>query len=528
MKLATGLVFVVLCFSAHTYAAIQKSNVTGEDSLVFFRELTFYSEFEKETFDRYRRRDTDLFAFFMANGNLLGETKIREQKNMFYRYLHAVGYEKTANKKNDKRIKFIYDNLHSKFLTKYELKNRFEEVFYNGYYNCVSATALYALAFEDLAIPYSIKEEPTHVYLVAYPDAERIMLQTTLPQAGYITLSDEFKQAFVKRLKDQKLISSQEYAAKSIAELFDEYYFGKGSNISLLNLAGLQYSNDALYKFDDKKFEEAFTQLEKAYILYPSERVAYLLMIAGTGAFEAHHEKDSTHAVLLGKLARYKAYGVEPENIVSEFSRVTQQLLFESGKKEEYDRYYRILTGSLRQEKLKNDIAFLYYYENGRLLYNKAKYRDALPYLEKTLTVKPSDLNTQGLLLAALSQTLHSKNNNQDAIKLLEDYTARFPELETNNHFNALKGTAYLVQFHMSYSTGKIAEGDRYKVLFEGLATKYPDIVINPDLIGQSYSSAAVYYYRKGQTTKAKQMLATGLRYAPNNYELIARQQMIH
>ncbi|WP_143785800.1 hypothetical protein [Ohtaekwangia koreensis] len=496
------------------------------DSLVRFNELTFYSEFERETFKRFQHKDVDIFALLMSNGSLLSDVKIKEGRDRFYDHVTIVGRE-TAEKKTGKRIKAIYDNLHSKFLMKYELKNRFEEIFYNGYYNCVSATALYALAFERLQIPYSIKEEPTHVYLVAYPQDERIVLETTSPLAGYYTLSDEFKQNYLQKLKDQKLISAQEYAMQDVKTLFDKYYFGQNTEVNLQQLAGLQYLNDALYKTEDKKHEEAFTQLEKAYILNPSQRIAQLLYYTGAQTFESRKEKDSTHAVLLSKLSRYTDLGVDQEMIVGEFARATQDLLFVKGKRDQYEQYYRILTRSITHQKLKDDLAYVYNYETGRLLYSQAKCKDALPYFEKTLFLKPNNLEAQGLFLASLAQTFNSKNSNQEIIKQLDDYNAKFSNLQANNHFNALRAMAYLVQFNMSYTTNKIAEGDKYKTLFESLATQYPDISINTELIGQSYSNAAVYYYRKGQVSKAKQFLSTGLKYAPNNYELITRQRMI-
>src|SRR5690606_32752962 len=102
---------------------------------------------------------------------------------------------------------------------------------------CVSATALYALAFEELKIPYTVKEQPSHVYLVAHPREEQIVLQTTTPVGGYTAISNEFKMSFVRNLKDNKVISSQEFASRDNSTLFDEYYFGKNSDIRLLDLA---------------------------------------------------------------------------------------------------------------------------------------------------------------------------------------------------------------------------------------------------------------------------------------------------
>jgi len=213
--------------------------------------------------------------------------------------------------------------------------------------------------------------------------------------------------------------------------------------------------------------------------------------------------------------------------ILGEFGRVTQDLLFSAGKKKQYEQYYRILDRSITHEKIKSDLAYYYQYENGHLLYTQGKYKDALPYFEKTLTLKPENLELQGIFLSTMAQTFNAKKNNLEIIKQLDDYNTRFTTLQANNHFNSMRATAYLLQFNMSYSMDKISEGDKYRTLFETVSNKYPDATIDANLIGQSYSNAAVYYYRKGQVGKARQLLATGLKYAPDNYELITRQRMI-
>ena len=83
-------------------------------------------------------------------------------------------------KKEKKRIKFIYDAFHDTFLKKYNSSVFFSEIFKNGNYNCVTATALYCYVFEKLDIPYKVKDLPTHVYLIAYPDLYNIKLETTV------------------------------------------------------------------------------------------------------------------------------------------------------------------------------------------------------------------------------------------------------------------------------------------------------------------------------------------------------------
>jgi hypothetical protein len=88
-------------------------------------------------------------------------------------------------------------------------------------------------------------------------------------------------------------------------------------------------------------------------------------------------------------------------------------------------------------------------------------------------------------------------------------------------------GTAYVIAYGTAYDLGKATEGEIYKNLFEGLMAKFPDLAIDNDLLGRSYSMAAVYYFRKGITSRAKSIIDKGLTYAPNNRELLTRKRMI-
>lgn len=505
--------------------ALPPIHAFAQDSLTTFQELSFTSGFERQTFEKLQNRNVDYFSLFMANGALMREDKIAESQKKFYDHVAAVGAS-TAGKKNDKRVKAIYANLHQKFLTKYEQLNRFEEIFYNGYYNCVSATAMYGMAFEKLGIPYSIKEEPGHVYMVAYPASERILLETTSQMRGYYQISNEFKSRYLKIMRDQKLITAQEYNTNDVTTLFDKYYFANKGEITLLQLVALQYANDGIYLCDEKKFADAYHQFEKAYLLFPTDRIAYLLLSAGLQLFEAHPERDSSHAVLLAKLARFQKYDISPDMIEGEFAKSTKILLSEKNQQKSYTTYYKTLHGLLQDEKLKEAITFSYYYENGRWYYNQGKFKETLPYLEQNMLMRPTDMDTQGLFLQTLEYSLEGSSN-AEIVKTLDAYEKRLSLLADNNRFNSMHASACLFEFLNNYQDGKPAAGEKYRALFEARMAKHPGLYISSNLIGESYSSAAVYYYRKGDVAKARQYLATGLKYAPNSYELTMRQRMI-
>lgn len=494
------------------------------DSLVLFGEIKFSSDFERQVFRDARKGKADLFSLFIANGNLLTDAKIADSRTKFYEYVNSLNVDDI--KKNEKRIKYVYDNIEKKYLKKFEVKSRFEEIFYNGYFNSISASAVFALALDKLKIPYSIKEEAVRVYLIAYPLGEKIVINSLPEMGGYFEISDSFKESYLKRLKDQKMIPESEYNASSLKDLFDKYYFDQGADVTPVQLASIQYVNEALFLSGQKKEDVAYSLVQKAYTLNPSDRYAYLLMVTSAAAFEAHKTRDSVQAVQLAQLSRYIRFGIDREGIISEFGIVIQKLLFEENARAKFEMYFRVLNKNLRDRQIIDEITFLYNFHYGRYYYSQGRYAEALPFLEKTMDLKPVDVDTQTLFLSSFGNAYKNYPGTEIAPKL-EAYDKRYASLKENNNFTMMMASVYLGEFYQNYLLGKAADGDKYKALFEKLMTAHPDAPVNPNMIGQAYSEAAVYYYRKGQVAKAKQIIATGLKYAPNSYELKSRQSMI-
>jgi tetratricopeptide (TPR) repeat protein len=500
-------------------------SLSGQD-LVQFNDLTFTSEIEQRIFDDYfNKKVTDHFDLFMANGQLLREPAMKAANERFSNYISAQA-EKLQSKKNEKKVKMIYDDIHKTFLSKYELKNKFEDIFYNGHYNCVSASALYGLAFEKLKIPYTIKEKPDHIYLIAFPDNEGVMVETTSPVGGFYKADPQFKYNFVKVLKDQKLITAQEYGNKTTDELFDKFYFGKDANITLTQLIGIHYMNGGIFLMEEEKFLEAYHEFEKAFLFYPSERAGYLLMVSGLEAFRRKETKDSAHAEILGKLSRYKRYGVLSDMVKAEYAGVVENLLFDKGESEALDAYYKKLISMIRDPELRDELSFVHYYENGRYYFNKARFRECLPYFEECLKLKPKHLDSNRNFIVAMAESLRNKPN-LEVMEKFEEYSAKYPVLLENNIFNQMLGSIYLMQIRISFEASKASDGEKFRAQFEKFRADHSEANFDSQLIGEAYSSAAVYYFRKGQTAKSKAVLSRGLELDPNNYQLESRRRMI-
>lgn len=510
------ILFVALALTSSTYA---------QDSLIFINDIQFNSSFEKSAFQKhFYGNEENYLALFMAINPEVDEASYGKFESLYQLNLKQIDLEKLSRKKTNKKIKAIYDEIHGQFLKKYEIQNEFSSIFTKGYYNCVSASALYGMAFQDFNIPFIIKEKPTHVYVIAYPDTERILVETTDPSGGFITFSDRHKQAFVEQMKKAKLIGPEEYDAKTPSQLFDQYFFAD-QEINLKELVGIQYTNDALYKLEKNQHEEAYRQLEKAYLFYPAEKILSLLITVNIEIINKNLYQNLSDVDYLSKLSRFKNYGISQEMILGEFSRINDTHLINKGDAETYQKFYEKLIAQINNDTLKKEISYLYAYERGRVLYNQGQYKSALPFFETAYELKIDNQDVNNALVTTLGQSLRFESNNLTVIETLEEYQKRHVGLIDNNLFKSALVSSYLIQCGSAFDLNDIPQALKYKDLFE----KHYSAEMNIDAshIGRVYSLAAIYYFRKGHTSKAKGIITQGLKYAPGNHELLVRQQMI-
>ncbi|QSE98379.1 tetratricopeptide repeat protein [Fulvivirga lutea] len=497
-------------------------NAYSQDSLVYKSELQYNSDLEKEIIDKYiSEGETDFVGLFFALDPEATSQSYKVAKKSIESFLNELSTNKALGKKPEKKIKFIYEEVHDHFFDQYLAENHFADIFENGKYNCVSATALYGIFFEQLNIPYTVKERPTHVYLVAYPAAEQVLVETTDPQFGFVNYSDNSKQELVNQLAKAKLISSSEMRTQTTEELFRKYYLSD-EDINLTNLIGIQYMNDAIYRIMNEDVLGAFQQAEKAWLFYPSDKTINFWLASIIQYLVDHEYEDIVSADLLVRLGR--AGKLDQDLIISEFSRMINILLVDKNQPEKLDAYYELIETKTNDAKLQIEFAYIYNYERGRILYNQAKYSEGLSFFRKAYEAKPQNQDINNLLINTLAKTLFTSSNEEALVKL-EEFKEIYPALLENNYFKSMLANTYLVQFGKYFDLKNEKEGLKYKLLFEEHYD--PELSIDHGNLGRAYSITAVYYFRKGYTAKARSILNEGLNMSPHNHELLVRKSMI-
>src|SRR5690606_26528175 len=137
------------------------------------------------------------------------------------------------------------------------------------------------------------------------------------------------------------------------------------------------------------------------------------------------------------------------------------------------------------------------------------------------------NVDIQNMLINAIISDLNTYHINKEIVNHLEKYTSLYVELMDNNTFASVLAQAYLIQFGQAYELRQTQEGEKYKLLFEEIYNSKPNLLVEKNIIGRAYSTAAIFYFRNGNTPKAKKILKEGLTISPDNYEITQRLNMI-
>jgi len=178
----------------------------------------------------------------------------------------------TRKRKSLRILSDIYVLAQQQLLKEYQKNANFSKTIDQGIYDCVTGTAVYALLLNRFDIPYEIIETEEHVFIQGMFKKTPFIIESTFAVEGLI-LGEKETMGFLNSF----IIHSSKSANLKPVEVGS--FFSKNESntlfekIGLRELAGLQYYNDAVKKFDEQKYKAAYVQLLKAEYLYPSERI---------------------------------------------------------------------------------------------------------------------------------------------------------------------------------------------------------------------------------------------------------------
>lgn len=505
---------------------ILEASVKKDSVVVQYSDLSFSIEQEKENFIFDPMTTLIDLLYFTDNYNT-SQQELENFKSELDRTIKTLQTETAKIKKRDKQIKLIYKTIHDRFLNKYETEANFHDLVSAGIYNCVTASALYAQILEIIGIPYNIKETPRHVYLIAFPEEEQIMIETTDPTVGYSFFNDEYKTLFVQNLRKSKIISEQEFESMNTNELFEKFYYAS-IDINLQELVSIHYSNNAIFYLEKQKIRPFQEQIKKAYFLYPCTRNSFLLFTASLLILEKvdYNEEEEINDLLF--LCRFIDFGINYNDIVNEFIKITHEYLTNSNRQDEYDKIYHQLDSVAQDEAFKNELGFIYNYEKGRGFLLKGQYLKSYPFVKQAFGYKSGNSDAQLNLISNLSSLISVEKSSSGTLEEMDSLAMNFPVLLENNNFIQLHGVCQLKCIEEFFKEKQSEKGIETINAFELLTQSYPIVKFSDDFIGRAYSEAAVFYFKNGQNSKSRAYLNKGLELAPRSNELKSRFLMLN
>jgi tetratricopeptide (TPR) repeat protein len=495
-------------------------------ALVRFSDLKFNSEFEKDAFTILENDTPDYLRLFLAVSPSSDEDLFRLVNQKILSVTDYLNDKKFEKLKDEKKVVKIYEKVNGDILNRYEEKVLFPVIFSSGNFNCLTASAYYGFIFSNLGIDFEFKETSSHVHPVAFPKSLQIKVETTDPINGFQYFDTKLKVQFVNYLVDSKIISKEDAGSSSLDDIFNKYYFPE-STIGLRELAGLQYLNDAFYSYGQEKYVYAFKQSQKAYYLYPSDRNSTVMLFLLSSCIEGVDYKNVEDVSFLAFASRFVGKELKKELFIEEFKSLTQKVLLDRSQTTLYEQMFAYLKSTIDTGEVLNAIEIEYYFQMGRVLMISFRIKEGLSYFEKALAIEPDNLELQTYTVQSLAFSFTAVSN-QEIVKSTEEFEIRFPQMRNNEGFIGLQMIGYLQLGEEKFDFEKPDEGEILLKKFENLYNLHPGISIQYEKVGDAYSAAAVYYFKRNNINTARSYLNRGLVISPENYQLMYRLRALN
>ncbi|MBN1180721.1 MAG: hypothetical protein JXB49_00440 [Bacteroidales bacterium] len=503
--LCRKFIYLILLFTIHVYSNHLDTTL-------------FTSDFEKETFKNYLKSGNidpiDLFiGFEFENGNLLSKDIIKS-------YISELKNKGIPDYKTKKKLKYIYKDVHSRFLKKYNDLAFFKDIFNNGDYNCVTASALYCFVLQALDIKYSIKQTPTHVYIIADPENTMYLIETTLPVKGIIQFDDKYKKAYIEYLHNTKIISDSEFTTQSTDALFQKHYLVDES-ISLTELAGIQYYNKGIQLFNDKKFTEASPYFEKANILFQSNMVQFMFSNNLANILDTETGNKQFKGASLAKFINCNAGNDQITGIIDNyFQNVTNELIINHPDIRAYQQYYNEFKTIINDTIKCNNIDQNYYIFSALYYYSNYAYPKSLSFLQKAYSLNNDNIQIKEMVKEVMGKHLLQDDDYEASIDSIEYYYDQFQFLMKEKALQRFLLYCYSQSIAHYLKQNIYDEGNALINRFEKLIDQIEGVEISDEVMNLIYGNLAMYHQRMSRDDLAKEALKRGLEISPDNKAL--------
>lgn len=488
---------------------------------LFSQTLEFRSQLERKAFENVGLGKPDYIEILVAASEHSTEADYNLVQARLNELIESLNPARFEGYSDSKKIKKIFNIVQDDLLVKYHLENQFLEVFKSGRFNCVSSTAVYAILLEEFNIPYQIIEVPEHVYLIAQPNGQSIVMEGTDAQDGYLKLTESVVGKQLGTLVSMKVISEEELNSPDLGNVIDELY--PSESIGLSKLVAIQYYNQSIYDYEEGKYLTAYNNALKANYLFESPLYRAMAYSSMRDYLSLRKFESQRYGEYFATFAGMDTTEVHNELVSSEFHHICYTLLVDRPNENLLDSIYGKFT-SISNEPLQKELEFRYNLSTAGYLTISGHHREARLSIVNALRYNAE--NTEVLSAFCSNILLGSEAGHfPEVLDTLSKYEGMFPSLGSLNTWHDVKANISLVYCYNQMGLGNVRKANYGLSKFEDLMDTYPDIDVMKNNIGVTYCRVALYRYRTSKS-QAQATVKKGLSYAPGNPDLVRMQRV--
>lgn len=168
---------------------------------------------------------------------------------------------------------YTFYYIHNRLLKQYTEYASLDQTLQKGSYDCVTATAMYALFFSELDVPYTVVETNYHLYILAFQGTNNeVLIETTDPVAGFVKNKVE-----VNERKELYVKGNSELRANQV-----DLKWNVENNLKDSELIGLLLFNQSIKNYNLGNKAKALDLANEALTYYASPRIrTYVQFLKG-------------------------------------------------------------------------------------------------------------------------------------------------------------------------------------------------------------------------------------------------------
>ena len=483
---------------------------TSTDSLVKFSDLSFHSEFEKQSF-RLREQGNDLNLCLASDKNMT-EEKASGLKSNYNEMIQLLKNEKITTKNIRQKFKNVHKIIFNKPSMQYYENAEFSDILKNGYFNYLTSSVLYSLALKDLNIPSFFLFTLNKTDIIINPDGEQVIVDAVnrKDENGYFNTSDN--KGYILNMLDKNIRIGSQYQYNSsdgnVAVHFKESEILKNNQ-----LAATIYYYKALQQLNAQKTDEAYSLIKKACFLYPDETFITSMYTMLTARLEHCDFSKVEDVDLLGQLTKFKAENFD--FIKNTFMNLMKVKILQQNDLPYCTAAYNRLLPQIKDILLADEISYGYYIAsaNSRNLDADKKLRPAL----QALKLKPTDKAALYLIGMQLDNIGYVIDDKKSLMDTLDCYAKEMKNTEAEPLIKNARLLNYLDLAKNDFMSNHIKEGILFITLFESsFNLPLPNLGYRVK-IENAYYEYARYYVRFKNLTQAQKIVDKGLQYIPKS-----------